>query len=246
MVTSTFNVNVSTAISAYLYGTPTPPEDVSDRLRDASDTIERSFDVDVSNYMQSVGRFTSPFQTDVVKSFFPESLDLSGFTSANDGSYSFTLSDLAAINPAYNNTVFSISQYTTGVTEGDFVERAFIWGTTAFQLNQNTHFSIDTNGVRSIDNAAIIPYGNENFDFVSPNLAVQYVNENVLRPLVDPYQIGRKVNFVFTNAESWIANSAGHVFHADDVPPNMVSPTTALEIGTIEVGYLLAATSLYT
>ena len=58
-------------ISAYLYGTLEPPADLIARVRDGDDSTP-NFPIDVASYMQSVGRFTSVFQTSVVQSFLTE------------------------------------------------------------------------------------------------------------------------------------------------------------------------------
>lgn len=209
---------VTTAISAYLYGVTTPPDNLDERLRDVNNTENPSFTLDTISYMNSVGRFASPFQLAIVQQFFSGAMSIPAIQADSDGAKTFTLGDYQQFTGDVLSSRVTLLQYTTGINEPDFVERAFIWGTTGFLLNESAVFRIASDGTRSILGAAMMPAPEENFDFVAGNPLVQAINDQVLEPLTDPYGIGRKVEFTFDPASTaaWVASKAGVVLTAAD------------------------------
>lgn len=103
-MTTYYTMDIATIISEYLYGTVTPPENLEDRLRDASITTGPTLDVDVANYMASCGRFSSPFQTTVVQKFFDGTLDLSHYSPDQSGATSVSFDQLMLDGVASNRT----------------------------------------------------------------------------------------------------------------------------------------------
>lgn len=60
--------NIATVTSLYLYGTLLPPDDLNSRLRPSS-VISIDTTIDVGEYMSTVGRYVSLFDTGIVKAF---------------------------------------------------------------------------------------------------------------------------------------------------------------------------------
>lgn len=88
----------------------------------------------------------------------------------------------------------TLAMYDDG--KDDLVERAYIWNTSAFMLDDKARFVVEPDGDRYIKNFAIRPYKNENFDFVG-GWTSEIVNRS-LREQIDPAGIGRKVEIAFT------------------------------------------------
>lgn len=184
-MTTYYTMDIATIISEYLYGTVTPPENLEDRLRDASITTGPTLDVDVANYMASCGRFSSPFQTTVVQKFFDGTLDLSHYSPDQSGatSVSFDQLMLDGVASKPDGSVY-ISQYQVGTTEADWALRGFIDGSTEFLLSPQTKFVIDDTG-RHLEGACMIPY-NDDFDLSSSSSDAQLANDYIFRDWIDP------------------------------------------------------------
>jgi len=208
-------LSINNVVHLYLYGTIDEPVDVEKALRSSEQSPVVSTTVDVASYMASVGRFSSPFQTKVVQDFFGGNLDLSKYADS-DGNIDVTLEQLITDKLAKNMYQVSISQYSTGMGESDYVYRAFIWGSTSFRLGGSTHFVVQ--GQESyIKGASMLPYDTD-FDFESSSSIAKVANDLYLKDLVDPYGIGRKVNLEFTaqDKDTWQQSQANNILHAAD------------------------------
>lgn len=111
-----------------------------------------------------------------------------------------------------------VDQRAEGVMDADFVERAFIWGTTAFQLSGNTRFVVTAAGERYIKNYAAEPYvppnrPYESFDFSSDDRLTNNIVNPYLQPRLDPSEIGREVRMTFNGDRA--INNADHFTFTD-------------------------------
>jgi Ca2+-binding RTX toxin-like protein len=92
-----------------------------------------------------------------------------------------------------------ISQYGTDITSSDYADRSYIFGSSGFAIKSIT-FQVDGFwGIptsRYIKNINIRPL-NDDFDFSSDNKLVQSFNDSYLKPLFDPYNLGKKVDLKF-------------------------------------------------
>ncbi|MDD5228344.1 MAG: hypothetical protein PHD53_06045, partial [Methylococcales bacterium] len=190
----------------YLYGIKNLPANIEDEALIRSDPLSEptSVNVDINEYMTSgPGRFASPAFFDVVEQFFAplegELFKLAFPASTNLAPGIYSKYDLF--------TAFGIGKAWVGIQQSlyddgqdNYLERAYIWESTAFQIDGNAKFVINADGSRYIQDFGIIPYsvnGNtENFDLKSDSGFSKLVNF-ALEPLVDPSGIGRTVDIYF-------------------------------------------------
>lgn len=180
----------------YLYGTKTLPPNLENENIIRPSGIKQSVPVDINEYMNGPGRFASPAYFDVIKLFFsPTSSGLAAGTYTKQ--YLFSLFGL---NTDINDRIVSIQQSLYDDGQDNYLERAYIWESTAFQIDDHATFVVNADGSRYIQNFGIIPYSNnantEDFDFKSDSGFSKLVNF-ALEPLVDPSGIGRTVVISF-------------------------------------------------
>ncbi len=205
---------IANIINQYLYGQLETPAEPVDRLRhvDPGDDPRTELTVDAVSYMASVGRFANLADAKIVRDFFGGSLQRQGVTDSN-GVTRLKVSDLSA--ELFDKAKFSISQYSAGVSDQDFLERAMIWGSTSYVLGGGTTFVWDSSGNLSIENGCILPY-NDNFDFKTAggNPIIQQINNTILKPRIDPYGIGQRVDLIFDTASKnqLQVNASGNVY----------------------------------
>jgi Ca2+-binding RTX toxin-like protein len=187
----------------YLYGQDTVPADLADagRIRPAQPS---SVTVDVNAYMAGPGRFASAASFEVIRKFFDSSLYPESYA-LQPGTYTKQqMFNLLGLSNSKNFVTITQAFYDDG--KDDFVERAYVWNTTAFKLFDGIQFVIEPDGTRKINNLAIVPHSEntdafrnpiENFDFQSSTLSSQVANL-ALQPSIDPSGIGKTVNISFT------------------------------------------------
>ncbi|MDB0544675.1 calcium-binding protein, partial [Ralstonia solanacearum] len=90
---------------------------------------------------------------------------------------------------------YIVNQIYLGAGDTDYAERAYIWGTTRFKIADDAEFVVSADGSREIRNFAIVPDGDENFDFEGG--ADSAIGNRALQPIIDPSNIGRTVRLVF-------------------------------------------------
>lgn len=196
----------------YLFGQSTIPVDLLDTS--IISTRERSIlPINVNEYMSGPGRFATPgqiayvnwFMSPLAQNEFGELLHPASFALA-PGTY--TKEELwnefgitAPVSIGLRITKIDQSVYNDG--KDDFLERAYIWNTTAFKVQDGARFVVEANGNRYIDDFAIVPYVEpgkpENFDFVAGSQFGAIANY-VLEPRIDPSKIGRLVEFKFAGS----------------------------------------------
>ncbi len=196
-------VTVSEITNLYLYGIKSTPPDKVDaaliRLNPLPDPIPVK--VNASEYMQGPGRFALAANSDLVKKFFTAP-DIPGYTLGQKLSLNKTdMADLLGID-SYG---IEFNQYNYEDGQDDFAERVYIWNSTSCRLNDEAVFVIEADGTRHIENLSVVPWVKtipENFDFEGGGLLTQLGNDLILEDRVDPFRIGRTVEFEFTEISS--------------------------------------------
>ncbi|RWY68276.1 calcium-binding protein [Rhizobium sp. WSM1325] len=204
------DLGIIDGVKHYLYGDTTPDDDYSVRLRDEA-TAGEVITVSLDSFMTTgPGRYAGPFLMGVVQEFFDTSHAIA------DGIYS--LADmLTELNLTGTATTARMQQYGIDIFSSDYDQRAFLWGTTQFDI-LSASFSVvaDIRVITSITIAA----ATENFDFQGgPGTGAANA---ILGPLVDPYEIGHQVIINFTgNGATTTDYTAGDfatdVAHFDDI-----------------------------
>jgi len=190
-------------LNLFLYGDTKTPTKLQDRLRDLS--RDYTFDggsIDTTSYMNYVGEEAFPSRAPLVADFFTGGISRSlGVTDA-DGVTKLTLLKYIADHPEKADSLnFTVSQYTNNTSSPTFVQRAFIWGTTQFTIDKDAVLVWGPDGSMRIESLEVRPLKlvgpDENFDFKAGTATAQLLNDTVFQPSIDPYNIGRVVNFEF-------------------------------------------------
>jgi Ca2+-binding RTX toxin-like protein len=191
----------------YLYGTATPPADLS------TDTVLRpegatsSMEVTRQSYMDKVGRFALPSQFEMISTFF-SSTSIPVKLGPNGQPTFYTKADLGAL---FGLTSFSLNvyQYQLDDGAGDYAERTLLWNSGSFMISDDAQFWVEADGTRHIEHLAILPRGSENFDLSSSSIPTLIANRLYLEQRIDPYGLGRTVtiNFVDGVAERSYSSS---------------------------------------
>ena len=192
-----------------MFGASTPTADPNTHIRpDSTASRPPTLTLPMRDYLQEgAGRYALPSRSPIVDAFFSDVLIGDGiFRTLADGTY--TLAGLRrALNLGANgdgSTSFNVSQYTTGATSSDFIERAYIFGSTGFDLNDNMLFRVD--GLNyTIERLEVIarlepegppnPRRHDNFDFQSSSTIAQVAGLFLTRAF-DPYGLIPEVNGV--------------------------------------------------
>lgn len=184
----------------YLYGNKTKPENIESESLIRSDplTVPTSTKVNINEYMTTgPGRFASPAKFELIKQFFTsQAVHLDANTPEKPYYTKTELFAAFGINTGWVGLQQSL--YDDGAD--NYLERAYIWESTAFQIDENAKFVVEANGTRYIKDFAIVPFSEnkntEDFDFKSDSGFSKLVNF-ALEPLVDPSGIGRTVVISF-------------------------------------------------
>ncbi|MEJ2693583.1 MAG: hypothetical protein P8166_11135 [Candidatus Thiodiazotropha sp.] len=91
-----------------------------------------------------------------------------------------------------------VLQYYQGVRDDDFAERAYVFGSGSYKVNDDAIFTVNSNGSRSISNICVEPI-DDNFDYESSSLLATITNA-LTKDEIDPSGIGRKVPIEFTGS----------------------------------------------
>lgn len=211
-------------VSRYVYGNSGKPADLrSESILTRAPLAQAS--LTASQYMEGPGRFASPVFFELVQKFFTlsnsEILDLveqfepdpnflgdDGLPIQNQvvtydleaGTISISKNALAQM---LDITKFGLSFHQMIFDDGkdDYFQRLFVWGTSAFKIDDDATFVIDlTGGNRKIAEFAVLPReASETFDFEGGQASEYF--EYVSRPLLDPFEIGSSVEIALTGAE---------------------------------------------
>ncbi|EFO28694.1 outer membrane adhesin like protein [Roseibium sp. TrichSKD4] len=156
------------------------------------------------------GKFALASNVNLVQSFFDAPFSI---TSPLFSQFQVEDSNRAEITKVELAAFFGLGSYGLSVDQkdwddgsGDFAERAYIWGNTSFQINDEATFVIEKNesGFElSIDNFSLEPrrvdgnYRPENFNFESDDISTE-LTQAVSRKAIDPSGIGRTVELLFS------------------------------------------------
>ncbi|MGH1510400.1 calcium-binding protein [Ralstonia solanacearum] len=170
-------------------------------LNHRNGTTENLIPVDAVEYMRSgAGRFVNSANFAWLRKFFDSSIAL------EPGVYSakqiFELVGGVATEPGgeKGDAGYIVNQIYLGAGDPDYAERAYIWGTTRFKIVDGAEFVVSADGSREIRNFAIVPDGDENFDFEGG--ADSAIGNRALQPIIDPSNIGRTVRLVFDGIDA--------------------------------------------
>jgi hypothetical protein len=142
----------------FLYGRTTRPSDLLDPsiLNHRDSVSENKLDVDADEYMEyGPGRFVNSANFDVVTKFF-QTADLP------PGTYTKTQL-FQRFRITYGG--YAVNKIFLGTYASDYAERTHVWGTTELKTVDDAVFVFNADSLREIENFAIVPDGNENFDF---------------------------------------------------------------------------------
>ena len=217
------DVTVDRILSQYFWNSPIPPkrEDMGISITSANRTPVK---IDATAYMKNgAGRYATAADFKMFENFFkasnlparntPYSFDEIGnkiygierFNSWKNGFYSTT--------PGKGFTV-AISQYGIDTSSSDYVERAFIFGSTQVVVTpddlRKLQFFVRPDGSREIRNLRITPK-DDNFDFIGGSssqdasgrmlkMMVDTANAG-FKKVIDPKGIGRAVPLVYTDTD---------------------------------------------
>jgi hypothetical protein len=189
----------------YLYGKDAIPTDLVDNALIRPTLITPHVDVDAVTYMADTGRFALASMSELVKQFFAYTGDIPGVIPG----VAYTKADIAGFLGIANYAI-NFQQYSYDDGKGDYGERIYVWGSTAYKISDDARFIMDADGKRHIENCAVIPRFDvtekdnnlkENFDFKSDNLETA-VSNGLLQAKIDPSGIGRTVIFDFNNTDN--------------------------------------------
>lgn len=176
--------------SLYLYGQPIPPKNKID-----THIISRKrepYSVSAQMFMNGPGRFARASDFEYVNKFFNENYQISAYR-LKPGEYS-KAEVMKHFGLDRGWVSLTLAMYDDG--KDDLIERAYIWNTSAFMLDDKARFVVEPDGRRYIKDFAIRPYKNENFDFVGGRTS-EMINFKLQRE-IDPEGIGRKVEITFS------------------------------------------------
>ena len=217
---SVSEVTIDNVLSRYLWNSLTPPKREDMEL---SVTHEKRFPIRINavDYMKNgAGRYASVADFKMFENFFkagnlparekPYSFDEIG----NKLYIDFTERQRVMFGPKGNGFTVSVSQYGIDTSSSDYVERAFIFGSTQVTVTQTDiaklQFFVRPDGSREIRNLRITPK-NDNFDFIGGSSsqdasgklqkwAVGKANA-VFNSVLDPKGIGRAVPLIYTDTD---------------------------------------------
>jgi len=193
-----FDVDEYEITTRLVFGTSAPAGDPNTHIRpDSTASRPPALTLSMRDYLfEGAGRYALPSRSPIVDAFFNDVLIGDGiFRTLADGSY--TLAQLRTAlslgTTGDGSTNFSVSQYTTGATSSDFIERAYIFGSTGFALKDDMRFVVDGLNYR-IDNLEVVA-DSDNFDFQSSNPIASTANV-LLKAAFDPYGLIPEVSGV--------------------------------------------------
>ncbi len=166
-----------------IFGSETPESDPNSHIRPDNDLDFAPDPVlfDMSEYMGTgAGRYALPSRAPAVEAFFADAISFA--PKLANGTYSLDVLEVE-LGLATNSGRFDVSQYVTDASSVDFVERAYIFGSTLFTLSDSVEFVV-SDGAYLIENLEVRAF-DDNFDFTGgdgtgiPNAA--------LKNALDPY-----------------------------------------------------------
>ena len=178
----------------YLYGVKSTPLNLTDDslIRDgfSKDNVPYTLiEIDTREYLENgAGRFAVGAQFGLVKDFFESSA-----VPAGDYSKKEIADKLGLTFYGWN-----MNQYNWADDTDDYLERVYVYNTSAFKISDDARFIINTKGEKRIEKFRVEPNNNveENFDFIGGGELTHHGNI-FLEANIDPSGIGRKVKIAF-------------------------------------------------
>lgn len=192
--------------SMYLFGQLEKPNNLLDEnlIRPKDLVVDYPVKININEYMtDGAGRFVSAKDFKFLDEFFNKS----STASENLEAGRYTKSEIIqTLKIKFAGVTQSTAEYDDG--KDDLFERAYIWNSVAFMVNDDAVFVIDEDGNRFIENFAIVPFSNdkpglrdengkpmENFDFEGGTTS--QIANSMIEWKIDPSGIGRTVNIKF-------------------------------------------------
>ncbi|WP_454762239.1 hypothetical protein [Caulobacter segnis] len=177
-------LNIENVTNLYLFGQTTRPADLASDVLIRPEGDGAFVTVDGAQFMgQGGGRFAVGAAFAIIQRFFEDDTLAPGTYSKLDLTARYSLS----------NITINIKQYELADSQDDYQERVYIYNQTAFQISALADFVVNADGSKEIQNYAIVPFGEENFDFTGSNPVINFFQSFLLEEKIDPSNIGRKV-----------------------------------------------------
>lgn len=193
------NVDELALTKLLVYGTATPGADPNTHIRqDAPPSAaepQPSVTYSMTDYMTTgAGRYALASEAPLIREFF---FDGVAFPTLGDGTY--TAADvrrLLGLSAADGSLRFDLSQYTLDAGSDDFIERAYVFGSTSFAVAEAGLVFRVSGGTYSVENVEVRAF-DDNFDFQSSNPIATTANA-FLNAALDPYGLIPSVGGVTT------------------------------------------------
>ncbi|CBJ36921.1 protein of unknown function [Ralstonia solanacearum CMR15] len=218
--------------SLYLYGKLTPPSDLNDRVKNANrGTV--TVNIDLASFMSegAPGSYSNISQIKFVKTLFGEGEESLAQWMAKFGitdDHPWTVRDLKKqiakkmLNgkpwPIGDSFSDVLQQYKLDPGSPEYGRRTYIYNTEKFDLSDDTIVNFNTskpNAAPVLENVSLIPR-DEDFDFVGGGGVLTFLgNDGYLKPNIDPQNIGKTVNIVYSNISGIPAPVVG-VYNVDN------------------------------
>lgn len=200
------SLTLKNLISYYLYGTVDKPDDYEARLRPdvtATNYASTKLQIDAPDFMANgPGRYANLSQVPLIQVMLNEPSEIPSYLAQYNlsGRTVFTVADLRAGGLPLSDIEMSLSQYQMDTGSSDYVSRGYIWSSELFKLNDDAIIDLSDPANPVIKNVNLRPF-NDNFDYFSSNPAIQVSNLSSMNT-VDPYAIGRTVEFDFEDLDA--------------------------------------------
>ncbi len=219
---------INEVVTKYLYANGVPSNLTSDSLIRTSGATGSPVSINVIDFMQTGGgRFAKASEFEIVSKFFNSA-------NALTLNHQYSLSELQGVLGS-GGTTKSLQQYDYRDGTGDYFERTFVFNNTTYNIvdSANLKFIVDANGARYISGLQIAPQA-DNFDFTGAGASASL--NNVIKPYIDPWNIGRTIDLNFTGTapvisytnDQYLVDSA-YVFEAKALAAVSAKAALALE-----------------
>ncbi len=201
---------IEDVVRQFLFASNTTPSDFANEdLIGGSGT--RAVSIDTKTHIENEGRFALASRSALVESFFSNDYDPETFFTGDETEVSW---DKTSANNLFNGgNFFGITidhKDFGGDSDADtreYAERVYIFGNTRYKVNDAAEFKIykiqKSDGSfeykKVIENFAIVPREDENFDFSSSDPTTE-ATQVISRRAIDPSAIGRTVALNFDNS----------------------------------------------
>lgn len=148
-------------VSRYLFNQNSPPADLKDeKLIRPMGAMGDAVVVNRYEYMTTGGgRFAGIERFNFIRNFLgAHDESYASMSGSNLAEGAYTLQEILAhygIDPG--DSKLAVSQYYSGVNDGDFAERAYVFGSTEFKINDDAMFYVNHDGSREIVGAYVEP-----------------------------------------------------------------------------------------